>query len=263
MGSGSSGAVGLRRRARFLRSLSSFIVFACFACALVGGQEEEQLRSVGVFVALADNKHQGIVPVPERIGNGNDPENNLYWGTADGLKGCFDRSDAWTLVSYSEDPPGDKVLQSRTYRDKATGAVLDAFAYRGDSIRVCIEAFETAVRLGSYDLAVFIGHNGLMDFRLPRKSGKERKKQPADCIVLCCMSEKYFRCRLAEQGGRPILMTQQLMYPGSFILHAVVDDWLAGASLAKIRQEAAEAYAANQGISEKAALGVFSDLQGS
>ena len=46
-------------------------------------------RTVHVFVALADNQSQGIVPVPAKIGNGEDPENNLYWGSAYGIKTFF------------------------------------------------------------------------------------------------------------------------------------------------------------------------------
>src|SRR5687768_2778496 len=42
-------------------------------------------RVVHVFVALCDNEYQGIVPVPARIGNGDDPDNNLYWGAAYGV----------------------------------------------------------------------------------------------------------------------------------------------------------------------------------
>ena len=34
---------------------------------------------VHVSVALADNKHQNIVPVPQSIGNGRDASKNLYW----------------------------------------------------------------------------------------------------------------------------------------------------------------------------------------
>jgi hypothetical protein len=35
-------------------------------------------RLIHVFVALADNVHQGIVPVPAALGNGDDPARNLY-----------------------------------------------------------------------------------------------------------------------------------------------------------------------------------------
>ena len=38
-------------------------------------QAKEQ--TIGVYVALADNASQGIVPIPAAIGNGDDPEKNL------------------------------------------------------------------------------------------------------------------------------------------------------------------------------------------
>jgi len=37
-----------------------------------------EVRTIHVFVALCDNEHQGIVPVPEIFGNGDDPANNLF-----------------------------------------------------------------------------------------------------------------------------------------------------------------------------------------
>ena len=37
-------------------------------------------KVVHVFVALCDNRHQGIVPVRAELGNGQDPRTNLYWG---------------------------------------------------------------------------------------------------------------------------------------------------------------------------------------
>ncbi len=47
------------------------------------------LRTVHVFVALADNQHQGIVPIAAKLGNGEDAEHNLYWGSAYGVKTFF------------------------------------------------------------------------------------------------------------------------------------------------------------------------------
>ena len=35
-------------------------------------------RTVHVFVALADNQNQGIIPVPAKLANGEDPGPNLY-----------------------------------------------------------------------------------------------------------------------------------------------------------------------------------------
>lgn len=39
---------------------------------------DKNTKTIHVLVALCDNKYQGIVPVPEKIGNGQDPDQNLY-----------------------------------------------------------------------------------------------------------------------------------------------------------------------------------------
>jgi len=58
-----------------------------------------QTKTIHVYVALCDNIHQGIVPVPERIGNGQDPKNNLYWGAGYGVKTFFKvKTKDWKLV---------------------------------------------------------------------------------------------------------------------------------------------------------------------
>jgi hypothetical protein len=217
-------------------------------------------KSIGVFVALADNAHQGIVPVPAAIGNGDDPERNLYWGTADGLRGIFDKSKEWRLAEKSDRPADADILRARTYRHVASGAVLHARAYRGAAIERCIRDFESAIQTNAFDLVVFIGHNGLMDFELPVPARTARPTHAADCVVLCCKSEAYFKSRIESAGGRPVLLTTQLMYPGAFILHAVADGWLKGATLADLRARAGAAYATNQKLSIKAGTGVFSKL---
>lgn len=43
---------------------------------------KNQARVIHVLVALCDNENQGIVPVPAFLGNGEDPQKNLYWGAA-------------------------------------------------------------------------------------------------------------------------------------------------------------------------------------
>jgi hypothetical protein len=240
-----------------MQSIAAVMVMALFLgtrCALAAA------RTIGVFVALADNENQGIVPVPAAIGDGEDPERNLYWGTAEGLKGVFDKSPRWRLTERNDQPQGNGVLRSRTYRHGRTGAVLSARAYRGVAIRRCLLDFEAAVQTRAFDLAVYIGHNGLMDFSLPLPTGAAGSAGSADCIVLCCKSESYFRTRLGSLGGRPVLLTTQFMYPGSFILEAAAEAWLDGAALADVRERAGAAYAANQKIATEAGLGVFAKL---
>jgi hypothetical protein len=215
-------------------------------------------RTIGVFVALADNKSQGIVPVPAAIGNGDDPEQNLYWGNSEGLKGYFDHNKQWKLIARTDRPlKGSPVLRTRTYRNPAQGAVLYAQAYRGNAIRQCLTDFDTAVQMGSYDMVVYIGHNGLMDFNLPKLPRSPQQAKRPDCAVLCCKSEAYFKTRLTDAGGHPILLTTQLMYPGAFVLGAAAETWLRRGSLTEIRNSAGSAYAKNQRISRKAGTGVF------
>jgi hypothetical protein len=117
-------------------------------------------KTIGVFGALADNQSQGIVPVPKAIGNGDDPDRNLYWGTADGLRGVFDRSNDWAIIEKSSTSSGNEVLRSRVYRNQLKHAVLYAKAYKGSAIKQCIQAYEAAIASGSYDMVVYIGHNG-------------------------------------------------------------------------------------------------------
>ena len=51
------------------------------------------------------------------------------------------------------------------------------------------------------------------------------------------------------------------MYPGSFLVRDTLAVWLRRGPLDEIRMAAAKSYAANQGISVKAAAGVFSKLK--
>jgi hypothetical protein len=218
-------------------------------------------KTIGVFIALADNESQGIVPVPKAIGNGNDPDRNLYWGTAEGLKGVFDKSNVWKLLEKNDKPEEKFILRIRTYHHEIKKATLTAKAYKGSNIKECIQAFESAIQAGAYDLVVFIGHNGLMDCELPKLLKLEKQKKISDCIVLCCKSEQYFKTRIEATGGRPILLTQHLMYPGAFILHATVNTWLDGKNCSTIRESAGTAYADNQKLSKKTGLGIFAELK--
>ena len=216
-------------------------------------------KSVRVFVALCDNKNQGIVPVGAKIGDGDKPDANLYWGCSDGFGSYFKRSRKWKVLETKADV-SRQVMRRLKLRHADGDVVLTADAYRGSEIRRCLEEFEKAVAGGEHDLVAFIGHNGLMDFSLaekPRKDGAH-----SDAVVLCCRSEGYFGARLKNLGSRPVLMTRQLMYPGAFLLHDAIEVWKAGGSRAAIRNAAGRAYAKNQKISVKAATGVFARLEG-
>ena len=97
-----------------------------------------------------------------------------------------------------------------------------------------------------------------MDFEL--SSPRSVSGNDTQVVALCCLSERYFSQRMKTLGCNPILMTQQLMYPGAFILHDVIEAWRAGGTLEDFRAAAGKAYAKNQKISVRAATGVFSPL---
>ena len=224
--------------------------------------DEPAARRIHVVVALCDNEHQGILPVNARIGNGDDLANNLYWGCSEGLWRTFDKSSDWKKIETKKADPDDTeaaVLETLTYRHKTSGALLIAEAWRGREIRAATERLLELMADDSEDaphLVAWIGHNGLMDFRFtynPNLKSDPRK----DAIILACKSQAWFEEILSDRNVRPILMTDQFMYPGSFLLKAAADGWLKGESRAAIRLRAARAYATNQGISVKAASGIF------
>jgi hypothetical protein len=67
------------------------LILACFFLLTGSCLAQTSPRIVHVFVALADNQHQGIVPVPAALGNGRDPQRNLYWGAAYGVLRALDK----------------------------------------------------------------------------------------------------------------------------------------------------------------------------
>ena len=215
-------------------------------------------RTIEVFVALCDNETQGIVPVGKKIGDGNKPADNLYWGCDDGLWRYFNKSAKWKLLKTEKDVSKEVMVRLK-YKHVDADLVLTASAYRGSAIKSCTKAFEASLAKGDAALVAYIGHNGLMDFSLVSPAAGSEKKPAA--VVLCCKSESYFKDRITRLGGRPILLTDQFMYPGSFLLHDAIEEWRKGKSLEAIRVAAGRAYARNQKkISVKAATGVFAKL---
>jgi hypothetical protein len=211
-------------------------------------------KKVAVFVALCDNASQGIIPVPARIGDGNKPEDNLYWGCTEGLPTCLKASKSWKLIK-KETPDDKRILERCTFTDTAGTLELTIEGWRGSEIGACLSAFETALVSGNHDLCAYIGHNVLMD-RLIEPLAR-RAAKPVDAIVLCCQSSAYFQKRLLDLGARPVLLTAQFMYPGGFLLRDTLPLWAKGGSLADLRSAAGASYARNQKISTKAGTGVF------
>lgn len=226
----------------------------------VSAWSQSPLRTIHVFVALADNKNQGIVPVSEKLGNGEDPEHNLYWGSAYGVKTFFLRSSEWRLILDRQVPKAE-VLERCVFKHRTSNVYLVADAYRGSQIRqAMIDFLEAAsgIRVekialkpgsqvanldagGGSSLLAYIGHDGFMDFQLPHWPQKA-DDAPRQAIILACASKAYFAGPLRASGAQPLLWTTGLMAPEAYTLKSAIDGWILNESTAQIRERAAAAY---------------------
>ncbi len=228
-------------------------------------------KLIHVLVALCDNEYQGIVPVPARIGNGDDPANNLYWGARFGVKTYFKRAADWRLLSESRNP-GAAILERLVFKHQTRDIHLIADAYRGREIKRAVTDFfefssgrggETvnvnSVELyagGGADLIAYVGHDGLMDFSLdsyPQKLDERIR----DAVMLACISKRYFAEPLRKTGATPLLWTTGLMAPEAYVLKAAIDGWALGEDGQKVRKRAATAYNQFQRCGMNAALRLF------
>jgi hypothetical protein len=241
------------------------------ACAT--SAQDAKARTIHVFVALADNQHQGIVPVPPVLGNGEDGKHNLYWGSAYGVKTFFSRSAEWARLSCGQNPK-PAILERCIFKYRSTNVYLIADAYRGSEIKQAIIDFLDSAAGRSADavamqvqpagpvvdlpahggaaLVAYIGHDGLMDFQLPHYS-KQKDGTHRDAIVLACASKQFFGEVVRASGAYPLLWTTGLMAPEAYTLKAVLDGWIAGENQQQIRDRAAAAYDKYQKCGLKAA----------
>lgn len=222
-------------------------------------------KTIHVFVALCDNKYQGIVPVPKAIGNGQDPANNLYWGCAYGVKTYFKKSKEWKLVKTQK---LDKIRMERlVFKHISKNYYLVADAYDGQYIKKTTTDFlysaagqlKDTIKVGTTTIGIngnakmvaYIGHDGLMDFQLNENFANADGKQ-RDAIVLACISKRYFAPHLTTAKANPIVWTTGLMAPEAYILHDALGSYVNGGTAEQIRSKAAMAYTKFQKCSLKA-----------
>ena len=263
-----------RARLTFAAALSLALALAGRGEA-VSGVKQNPGKLVHVVVALCDNQYQGIVPVPARIGNGDDPANNLYWGAAYGVRTFFRKSKEWRFLSETKNPaPG--VLERVIFKNDRRNVFLVADAYRGREIQRATQDFlrfaagqaaqPIVVQAGSErwtlqagggaDLVAYVGHDGLMDFTLPvfPRRADARQRQ---AILLACASKSYFQGPLRQTGAHPLLWTTGLMAPEAYVLKAALDAWSQGEDGEAVRLRAAEAYHKYQKCGLSAARRLF------
>ena len=224
-------------------------------------------KTIHIFVALCDNKYQGIVPVPAKIGNGQDPDNNLYWGCAYGIRSYFKKSKEWKFLK-SEKNINDIVLERVIFKHTSKDYYLVADAYDGKYIKECTIDFlksssgitkdtlninnETIGISGNSSLVSYIGHDGLMDFQLS-ESFKNTDDKKRDVIILACYSKRFFSPHLSNSNVNPLVWSTNLMAPEAYVIHDAITGYVNNEDNQQIRNRAAKAYSKFQKCSEKAA----------
>ncbi len=222
--------------------------------------------SIHIYVALCDNQYQGIVPVPAKIGNGQDPDHNLYWGCGFGIRTYFKNSKIWKLLKTQS---LDSVKMERlVFKHTTQNYYLIADAYNGKYIQQCTMDFlkssagqmkdtiqlqeKTIGIAGNAQLIAYIGHDGLMDFQLPGTYENSDDIQ-RDVVILACYSKKYFSPYLKKANVNPLVWTSGLMCPEAYTIHDAITGYVMGEPPEKVRGRAISAYAQYQKCSKKAA----------
>ncbi|GAK88271.1 hypothetical protein JCM19297_2784 [Nonlabens ulvanivorans] len=219
--------------------------------------QENEPRTIHVYVALCDNANQGIVPVPEKIGNGQDPFHNLYWGGAMyGVKSYFKNSKDWTLVKTTKNVDS-LIIERILFKHKTTNTYLLADAYDGKHIKqTTIDFLEASAGRngfkmehdgkqlcfgGDAQLISYIGHDGLIEFDVKGAFEPVNDKK-RDAIILACSSRSFFTPYLKITQANPLVWTSNLMAPEAYTLKAAIDGWIQKETDIEIRERAAQAY---------------------
>ena len=215
-----------------------------------------QRRTIHVLVALCDNVNQGIVPVPKKIGNGQDPANNLYWGCGFGVKTFIKKQPEWKLIKQINNPTG-QIYERLIFRHKDSSVFLVADAYNGAMIKqavtdlldytagknkIIIKVDSLKINAGgNSDLICYVGHDGLMDFSLENYPSQSDKKL-REVVILACASRNYFYNHIKKTGAYPLVWTTNLMCPEAYTLDAIIDSWILHETPSKTRERAAQVY---------------------
>lgn len=232
------------------------------------------------IVVLCENRH--VACGSDGLGNGDAPDNNLYWGALYGLRTWFSRpGSGWEEMPLAEglEPREEAIVEARVFRKmyEASGTwrsrgVGDAFpvylvalAYRASSSTRALEDYFGAVSGASprvIELASgeklhaggdghvvgFVGHNYLMGRSQQWLASDAHREalRPIATFVLACDSEPYFGPRLDGESIVRLVMTHEFMAPEAYSLEAILDGLALGIAADDIRMEVVQAYAGIQ-----------------
>lgn len=245
---------------------------------------------VQVHVPLCDNDI--IACGNPRLGDGEAPDDNLYWGTTEGTRGWFGRrGGGWTQALHTDGAAIDEpdvldvrvwtrqIATPRAWRERGAPARyrLDvvAFAWRGERIDGALARYAAdlsgaaghAVTLpdgssiaagGDAQVVAYVGHNRFMDlehfaWRAPADT------QPRGAIAIACHTAVYLQDRAVGPTRVPLLFTRDYLLASSAALEGAILALAHGGDYAAIRRGGAQGYATGGHKTLRHVFGAFTN----
>ena len=246
---------------------------------------------VQVHVPLCDND---IIPCGNaRLGDGDNPDTNLYWATSPGFGRWFTRKrSGWTLVLDGDaTTAGDAdVLDVRVYRRRvrasrawrAAGAparfdlYVVAYAWRGAAIDRALDAYAADLYAatprtltldddtelaagGAARIVAYVGHNRLMDVDAYAWPAAADDAPAKGAVAIACHTAAYMEDTVPAAARVPLLFTRDFLFANAAPLEGAVLAFAEGGDYAAIRRRAAAGYADAQDRAPKKVLGAFTN----
>jgi hypothetical protein len=226
-----------------------------------------------------------------KLGDGDNPDTNLYWATTPGFGEWFARKGGgWKrVVAQKAGATGDgDVLALHVYRRQVAAPAawirrgaprrfeidIVIHGWRGKAIDRALAAYAADVSGqgartvvlddgshvdagGEAQLVAFVGHNRLMDldgFDWPAPG-----KAVQGAIAIACETAPYMKRDVPAASRVPLLMTADLLFANAAPLEAAVLAFADGGGYAQIRRAAAAAYAGVQQSTLAHVLGAFTN----
>jgi len=241
---------------------------------------------VEVHVPLCDNTI--IACGNAKLGDGDNPDTNLYWSTTPGFGEWFGHH-GWTRVGkLAAGHTGDAdVLAVHVYsrtiatpaRWRARGVParytidLVVRAWRGTAIDRALAAYaadvsgkgtrrvvvgDTTIDAGgAAQIVAWVGHNRLMD--LDRFAWPAAGATAKGMIAIACDTAPYMEAEVTAPTRVPLLMTRDLLFANAAPLEATVLAFATGGGYTQMRRDAAVAYAAVQERTVEHVFGAFTN----
>lgn len=226
-----------------------------------------------------------------KLGDGDNPDTNLYWSTTPGFGEWFARhGSGWKRVlRQTAGATGDAdVLAVHVYRRTVAAPAawrkrgvpahydidIAVHAWRGSAIDRALAAFSNEVsgkaarKLvlddktsidagGAAQIVAWVGHNRLMDlerFDWPKPGGVVK-----GAIAIACDTAPYMEAEVASPTRVPLLMTRDLLFANAAPLEATVLAFATGGGYGEMRHDATAAYAGVQKETFQHVWGVFTN----